>query len=357
MRETLLLAVLAMLISGCDPFDTSLSPDDVTYYVSDDIESFSGVSDTFEVMTWNIKFGGGRVDFFFDCHGDRVIMDSAEVHNHLEEISTFINQTQPDVLFVQEIDVSSKRSAYIDQVQWILDHTNFNYAVYSPQWKANFIPSEGLGKMNSGNAVFSRTPLFDARRISLPLIDEQNFIVRYFYLKRCLQDVSTSVNGDTIRLLNTHLSAYSNDGTKKNQIDLVYKYADSLKRNNHKLLLAGDFNALPPGTDKVKGFPDSACTDGDFEADDYSGEEAWMTPFYKTFRSAVTLDSYISDNAPYYTHTTDGSGFWNRKVDYIFTNCSYSSESGKVYQNPTGFGSVPMSLSDHCAVEVRVVLK
>jgi endonuclease/exonuclease/phosphatase family metal-dependent hydrolase len=182
-------------------------------------------------------------------------------------------------------------------------------------------------------------------------------VVKYFYLKRCLLDVSTVVDGDTLHLLNTHLSAYSRDGTKKKQIDLVYEYADSLNRNIQKIILAGDFNALPPGTSTVKGFPDSACTDGDFEADDYSGEEEWMSPYYHTFKSAVALDSYISNNAPYFTHTTDRGGFWNRKVDYVFTNCSYVSENGSVYQRASESGADPMSLSDHCAVAARVVLK
>ena len=36
-------------------------------------------SDTLRVMTWNVKFGGGRIDFFFDGHGDRVRMNEAEV--------------------------------------------------------------------------------------------------------------------------------------------------------------------------------------------------------------------------------------------------------------------------------------
>lgn len=357
MRVTLFLSVLVMFLSGCDPFDTALGPEDVTYYVSDDIESFSGVSDTLGVMTWNIKFGGGRIDFFFDCHGDRVIMDSSEVQNHLKGISAFLRHEQPDVLFVQEIDVNSKRSAYVDQVQWLLDHTAFNYAVYSPQWKADYIPSEGLGKMNSGNAVFSRFPLFKAQRISLPLIEEQNFLVRYFYLKRCLLDVSVVVGGDTLRLMNTHLAAYSSDGTKKKQIDRVYKYADSLNHNQQKLIVAGDFNSLPPGTRKVKGFPDSACADGDFEADDYSGEEDWMNPFYQTFQPAVTHESYISDNALYFTHTTDGEGFWNRKVDYIFSNLPVVPGSGRVFQQSEKSEINPMSLSDHCAVAARIVLE
>ncbi len=354
MRNPFILFCLMIFVSGCDPFGTGLGSGDVTYYVADQIEPYSYSSDKPEVMTWNIKFGGGRIDFFFDCHGDRVIMDSSEVQNHLEGIAMFINHYRPDVLFVQEIDVDSKRSAYIDQVQWLLDHTGLNYAVYSPQWKADYIPSEGLGKMNSGNAVFSRIPLFDAQRISLPLIKEQNFLVRYFYLKRCLLDVSAVVGRDTLHFLSTHLAAYSKDGTKKKQIDLVYEYADSLDNVRKKFILAGDFNALPPGTRKVRGFPDSACTDGEFQADDYSGEEDWMSPFYEAFNAAVPLEKYHNNSLPYFTHTTDKNGFWNRKLDYIFSNQSFIPTSVKVIQNAEETGIRPMSLSDHCALATQL---
>ncbi|WP_010662101.1 endonuclease/exonuclease/phosphatase family protein [Marinilabilia salmonicolor] len=356
MKKLFLLAFYAVFLLGCDPFGTSLDADDIAYYASHAKKEHQDISDTLSVMTWNIKFGGGRINFFFDCHGNRVIMDSSEVFNHLEGIAAFINHHKPDFLFVQEADVDSRRSAFSDQIQWILEHTGFNYAVYTPQWKADYIPSKGLGKMNSGNAIFSRTPLWGAKRISLSLIEEQNCLVRYFYLKRCLMDVSTVVNGDTLHLLNTHLAAYSSDGTKKKQIDQVFEYADSLRCNSQKFLLAGDFNALPPGTRKLKGFPDSACTNGDFEADDYSGEEQWMMPFYEVFNAAVPLERYQDNNLPFFTHTTDKNGFWNRKLDYIFSNLSFVPGSMNVIQRSDEVELRPMSLSDHCAVKASLVL-
>lgn len=357
MKNLLFLVLYPVILMGCDPFGTSLDADDVIYYASYDKKDHQDISDTLSVMTWNIKFGGARIDFFFDCHGDRVIMDSSEVLNHLEGIASFINYHQPDFLFVQEIDVNGKRSAFIDQVQWMLEHTGFNYAAYTPQWRANYIPSNGLGKMDSGNALFSRIPLFNGRRIALPLIEEQNFLVRYFYLKRCLMDVSTVVNGDTLHLLNTHLAAYSNDGTKKKQIDHVFEYADSLRRNNERFLLAGDFNTLPPGTRKVRDFPDSACTEGDFEADDYSGKELWLLPFYRSFNAAVSLERYQKNNLPYFTHTTDKNGFWNRKLDYIFSNQPFIPERMEVFQHADESGFSPMSLSDHCPVATQFILR
>ena len=391
MKLAILSIALLLIVAGCDPFHTHLSENDVYYYSKrtdncQTTESFSG--DTIKVMTWNIKFGGGRIDFFFDCHGQRVIMDSAEVFANLEGITQFIQTIKPHILFVQEIDINSKRSAYINQVEWILANTHFNYAVYTPQWKADYIPTNGLGKINSGSAIFSVTPLFSAKRLALPLIQEQNFLVRYFYLRRNLLDVCTNIDGDTIHLLTTHLAAYSTDGTKKKQLDIVYNYLDSLDINGFPFIIGGDFNTLPPGTHKVKGFPDSACK-GEFEADDYSGEEEWMRPFYNRFNPAIPLSLYENNNQPFFTHSTSAHHFWNRKLDYIFTNLKLLPKSSVTYQSiktdetsmavfyhkrtcinfikPCEFHSAneinkkytneiqTMKLSDHCAISTVIV--
>lgn len=358
MKSLFLFLLFPVVITACDPFNARLDESDVVYYhkKAESHPCFMP-NDTLKVTTWNVKFGGGRIDFFFDCHGERALMDSSEVAGNMEGIASFISATGPDVLFVQEIDISSKRSAFIDQVEWFLENSHFNFAAYAPQWRVSHIPSDGLGRMDSGNAIFSVTPLFDARRIRLPLIDEQNFLVRYFYLRRNLLEVSTSLGHDTIRLLNTHLAAYSNDGTKKKQIDLVFRHLDSLNRLNVPFIIGGDFNALPPGTRKIKNFPDSACDDGDFEADDYSSEQNWMTAFYRSFKPAVPLKRYQDNNSAYFTHTTDKNGFWNRKLDYIFSNLHVLPGSTTTHQTKENSGIETMPLSDHCAVETRVVVE
>ncbi|MFW6043154.1 MAG: endonuclease/exonuclease/phosphatase family protein [Marinilabiliaceae bacterium] len=347
--RVLLLLLLVPLVLSCDPFRTKLEQDDVRYYApSTEKQEPTETTGELKVMSWNLKFGGGRFDFFFDCHGERVIMDSAEVIPNLDSIASFLNKTKPHILFAQEIDINSKRSAFIDQVDWILKRTHFNYAVYAPQWRATHIPSDGLGRMNSGNAIFSTTPLQNAKRIQLPLIGEQNFLVRYFYLRRNLLEAQTITGKDTLHLLNTHLSAYSKDDTKKRQIDQVFHHLDSLDQLNRTFVTGGDFNALPPGTGKIRNFPDSACEGDAFEADDYSGEEDWMMPFYEQFHPAVPLQEYQADNEPHFTHSTSADHFWNRKLDYLFSNQPLV--NGITYQSKEKGGFRTMHLSDHCAV-------
>src|SRR6185369_15762918 len=133
-RCGLVLALLA-LSSGCDPFHTEF--DDIegaVGYVSSGERAAPDPSAPLRVMNYNVKFGGGRIDFFFDCFGDRVLMSKAEVVANLERLVTVINQYDLDVLVVQEVDVDPKRDAYLDQMQWLLDHTQLRYGVYASQW-------------------------------------------------------------------------------------------------------------------------------------------------------------------------------------------------------------------------------
>ena len=111
-------------------------------------------------------------------------MKEEEVIAHLDAVVEFINQTQPDVLLLQEVDRLSLRSAYIDQVQYILDRTHLNYGAYASQHKGDFLPSDGMGKMDFGNATLSRWPIESATRHALPLVDSQ------IKLRASLKDVT-----------------------------------------------------------------------------------------------------------------------------------------------------------------------
>jgi endonuclease/exonuclease/phosphatase family metal-dependent hydrolase len=211
------------------------------------------VPDVLTVMTWNIKFGGGRIDFFFDCFGDRVVMTETEVLRHLQGLAAKINQVDPDILLVQEADMDSTRTAYLNQVQWLLDHTPLSYAAFASQWQVRWIPNRGLGRVNSGNAVLSRWPLRDARRIALPLMREQGALTRFLYLRRNVLTARVDLpQGRPVYVLNTHLEAYSRDDTKERQLEIFHRVLDELAATGGLVIAGGDLNALPPGARHVK---------------------------------------------------------------------------------------------------------
>src|SRR5690606_21910728 len=100
---------LQPLLVACDPFHAEFEPVEAARsYSAERIKKVASASGTLTVMTYNIKFAGGRIDFFFDCHGERVLMSKAEVVAHLEQLATVINTVNPDILFLQEVDVNSK---------------------------------------------------------------------------------------------------------------------------------------------------------------------------------------------------------------------------------------------------------
>ena len=126
--------------------------------VSNNIKDVNA-QDTIKVMTWNIRFGVARLRFFGDGCGDRVIMTKSEVIEGLEGIAEKINQENPDILFIQEADVQSKKTGYINQAQWLLDHTDFNYGAYGSMWESQIILADGLGRVNTGNLILSKCSL------------------------------------------------------------------------------------------------------------------------------------------------------------------------------------------------------
>jgi endonuclease/exonuclease/phosphatase family metal-dependent hydrolase len=252
------------------------------------------------------------------------------------------------------VDVDSKRCAYVNQVQWLLDHTNLSYGVYASQWKADFIPSDGLGRMNSGNAVLSRWKFSFAERIALPLVSEQDDLTRYFYLQRnILKTKIQFASGRELYLLNLHAEAYAHDGTKKRQIDRFKSELDSLASHSFTFIAGGDFNCIPPESQKVKDFPDSKCTNEEFQADDFSAETDYLSPLFQAYQAEIPLARYQADNSRYFSHTTDKSGFWNRKLDQLFTNGNFVTGSGVVHQDIIQGGMETMPLSDHAPITVK----
>ena len=349
--------VLASALACSDPFHTNFSDLEPAVTYTRGVVTVAGPpASALTVMSYNLKFGGGRLDFFFDCHGDRVLMSRAEVLRHLEALAEKVRQVDPDVLFVQEVDVNSKRSAYLDQLQWLLDHTSLNFAHYASQWKADFVPSDGIGAVDSGNAILSKYPLVAGTRIALALRKDQSGLERYFYLRRNLLRSELELpGGSAVALVAVHTEAYSKDGTKLSHIERFKEELDRLAETGQLVVGAGDLNTLPPGSEQLSGFDDSACTE-DYEADDYSQETEWLRPLYDSYVPETPLADYQADNARFFSHTTRSDSFWNRKLDYIFTNGRLREGSSLTHQDESRGGMATMPLSDHAPISVILEL-
>jgi endonuclease/exonuclease/phosphatase family metal-dependent hydrolase len=352
---------LFILISSCEPLATSFdATEDAQYFYA---KTTSAVPDTFSVirvMTWNIRFGAGRIPWFGDACGNRVILTEDEVYGSLQAIVDKINMVKPDILLLQEVDLNSKRSGYIDQMQWILDHTYFNYAVYGSQWRSQFIPSDGLGRMDEGNAILSRWKISDAQRIQLELRDDQDKLTRYFYERCCMVTGQIEIpHVNNLYAVNIHASAFATDDTKQKHI---IQFQDELKRINAGggwFVAGGDLNTLPPGSDTTDYCIQDICPDESFhhsgddpmhkEGSNYTPEIHWLDTLYSNYKCAVPADIYKNNQFNYFTHTTRGTHFWDRTLDYLFTNYQWVDNSVVTHQDAT-------KDSDHAPVSVLFVL-
>ena len=368
-----------MLTWSCDPFVTQFEEsEDAVPYTASSVNIPIDSPSELNVMTWNIRFGAGRIPWFGDSCGDRVILSENEVLGNLQPIVDFINIKNPDILLLQEVDVSSKRTGYLNQVQWLLNHTDFNYAVYASMWQADFIPSDGLGKVDAGNAILSKWPIENSERIQLPLRGDQDGLTQYFYLRRNILKSKININDEKeIYALCTHTTAFATDDTKQKHIDKFYDVLASIDEDNDIFVAGGDLNALSSDyAEDERDFCEvDRCAD-DVCDDDYNnneiyqgsyfnhlvGEEGLLDSLYKFNSAIIETESNIPEN---YTHSTwissedyidtnnddlhqgGDDGPLNRKLDYIFSSDPLT--NGITHQ-------APFYLSDHAPVSATLVL-
>ncbi len=314
--------------------------------------------DGVDVLNWNVKFAGGRVDFWFDGHGERVHMSEPEVQVHLDGLAALIRDFDPGVLMLQEVDIASKRTAYVDMVQELLDRTGLNYGAWVPVWDVEFIPEQGLGPMKMGQAVLSKWPISENLRIDQGPIETQDSLTRYFYLDRCIQRTHIDLGDTELVVLNNHPDAYSSDGTKGAQIELILEEALDVEE---LMVVGGDFNALPDGSLQLEGFADDPeeLEGRGIDIVDYKNEgDLVPAAFYERFDAAIDLEAYqasasIQAQSVYFTHSIEKSTFWTRKLDYLFTNGVWA-EALTVQKPGDGTDMDAMALSDHAPLFARL---
>lgn len=316
---------------------------------------------TIRVMTWNIRFGIGRGPWFGDACGYKVVYSQTEILTNLAILVNHINQVQPDVLLLQEVDLKSKRSAYVDELRWIMDNTYFNYAAYGSQWKSQFIPSDGLGRMDEGNVILSRWPISEAQRIQLVQRGDQDALEKYFYERCCIVKARIAIPGfQEFYALNIHASAFATDDSKHQHIIEFKNELDKISATGGRFVAGGDLNTLPPGSDSTDYCMEDICPGESFhhatdnplhkEGSNYTPEAQWMVPLYDDYNCAIPLNVFQADQSSYWTHTTRPEHTWDRTIDYLFTNYRWRSGSGMAHQSF-------MNDSDHAAVSGEFVVK
>ncbi len=357
------LFTILFFFTGCEPwvdiFEDDISEEVIMFESFEINETVVPNFDSLKVVTWNIRNGLARFPWVFESCGDSVISDRASIERNLIKIAEKLDDMNADIVLLQEIDFLSKRSAYINQVQFLLDNTNLNFGAYASMYKIDFAPSDGLGMVDGGNAVLSKYKLEDAQRIPLALRTDQGSLEQYFYLRRNILKVKIpelSQNGKDFYAVNIHATAFATDDTKQKHIDKYIEILNEINSSGDLFVSGGDLNSVPPGSeidfceaDRCEG---EIC-DGDYKNNSayhgtyfghFEGEPDLLVPFYNSYNAAIDLSEA---NLPtHFTHAPStsfekDSVKFDRKLDYLFTNSDW--HNGQTHQES-------WLLSDHTAV-------
>ena len=263
------------------------------------------------VCSWNIQFAAGHDQLFFYDGGTAVSVPRPVVLRTLEGILADLQRIDADVLLLQEVDRGSRRTHFIDQHAWLAARLDHPYHASTPYHRVHFVPApahEMLGRVNMHLSIFSRHPLLPGTRVQLPLLREP-WYRRHFNLRRALMEVPLVHEVGPAWLFHTHLSAFSRgDGTVPRQLARVAAELAAADQRGEPWLLAGDFNALPPGDDPARLGADASMY----------GAPSPLAPLYGRARCAVSARAHLDEPRRWRTWVPFRASAPQRALDHLF---------------------------------------
>ena len=205
----------------------------------------------FNIMIWNIGYCGlgEKMDFFYDG-GKGVRPERAVSQENLQGVINYVaTQEHCDFFLFQEVDVKSKRSYRINQ----LDSLGTTLAPVHSSFGKNFDvffnpvpPRAPLGKLHSGLATLSVKEPASSMRYSFP--GNYGWPMGVFMLDRCfLVNRYPLAGGKELLVINTHNSAYDDGSLRKGQMEYLHGFLTEEYGKGNYIIVGGDWNQTPYG--------------------------------------------------------------------------------------------------------------
>ncbi len=208
------------------------------------------VNSKLSIMIWNIGYCGlsDDMDFFYDG-GEQVRTSKKNVYENFEFVKTELQSNDTlDFLLLQEVDIKSKRSYYLNQLDsFNLILPNFK-SFLGKNYDVTFVPSpvtNPLGRVKSGLVSYSKYNPKTVIRYSFP--GNYSWPIKLFMLDRCflVKRFPTS-NKKELIIINTHNSAYDDGSLKKQQMEHLKTFLTEEYNKGNYIIVGGDWNQNPP---------------------------------------------------------------------------------------------------------------
>ncbi|MEB3216497.1 MAG: endonuclease/exonuclease/phosphatase family protein [Nostocales cyanobacterium 94392] len=200
--------------------------------------------DELTVITYNIGYLSGLTN------NQAISREKKLFDDNLKTVIDAFKPLNADFIGLQEIDLDSKRSFNINQVDELVEKLSFNQAGIAINWDKTYVPfpylpfSAHFGRILSGQAILSRYPITNNKRIVLDKVASKPFFYNAFYLDRVAQVSEIKVKNRSVIIINVHLEAFDVP-TRRKQTEYIQKLLSEYV-DKYPVLLIGDFNSTVP---------------------------------------------------------------------------------------------------------------
>ena len=209
-------------------------------------------SGTIRILTWNTGYGalGDNADFFMDGGKGVNTASKDRVLENISSMTDVIRQADPDIVFLQEVDLNSMRSHHINETELFAESMPGMESSFAFNFKVPFIPYPvpPIGTVNSGIMTMSSWHQTETVREALPC--PFSWPLRVANLKRCLLiSRIPAEDGRDLVLVNLHLEAYDSGEGKIAQTRQLRELLESEAEKGNYVIAGGDFNQVFSSTD------------------------------------------------------------------------------------------------------------
>ncbi len=207
----------------------------------------ASAGELYRVASYNIGFGAYSNDYSFFMDGGREsrARSPEAVRENVAGAMETVKAIEPDVLFLQEVDVDGTRSYHINELDLINEALAGQFAswTFAQNYDSPYLfwpLLEPHGANRAGQATYSAFPIASALRRQLPIEDG---FMKLVDCDRCYSVQRVPAGGRELVLYNLHLSAYTSDGVIAEE-QLAMLFADMLAEYNqgNYAIAGGDFN-------------------------------------------------------------------------------------------------------------------
>lgn len=216
------------------------------------------LDETYQALTFNIGYSGlGKDEDFVMDGGKKGRADSKDVVlNYFTGIKSILSDYPSDFYFLQEVDLKSRRSYQVNQVEGIKKSLGNSFSSqFAYNFKAIFVPfpvslTDYMGPVQSGIQTLTSYRVRTSERHQFP--GSFSWPLRVANLKRTMMvsylDIEDS--DKKLVLVNLHMSAYDSDGSLRDQeMHYLATFLEAEQKIGNYVIVGGDFNQTFPEAD------------------------------------------------------------------------------------------------------------